>query len=135
MAGELKPLTGRIAIVAGATRAAGRGIACMLGAAGATVYCSGRSIRGQPATPGRPETIEETAEMVIRHGGVGVPCRCDHAKEESVKALVERVRRDHGRLDILVNDIWGGDEVIGWSQKFWELEVGVVRALFDQAVM
>lgn len=119
----MKPLEGQVAVVAGATRGAGRGIACMLGEAGATVYCTGRSTRGRPATPGRPETIEETAELVAEHGGVGIPVRVDHTVEEEVKELFARVGRDHGRLDVLVNDIWGGDALTEWGKPFWELSV------------
>jgi len=101
-------LAGKVAVVAGATRGAGRGIACMLGAAGATVYCTGRSVRGQPIRPDRPETIEETAEMVAAHGGVGIPVRVDHTDREQVRALFERVGAEQdGRLDILVNDLTG----------------------------
>src|SRR3984957_578735 len=106
-----KPLVGKIAVVAGATRGAGRGIATMLGDAGATVVCTGRSIRGNPATAGRPETIEETAELVTAAGGVGVAIRVDHTITDEVRALFERVERDFNRLDILVNNIWGGDEL------------------------
>ena len=101
-----KPLSGRVAIVAGATRGAGRGIARMLGEAGATVYCTGRSSRVQPnvsnhAKAGRPETIEETAEMVTADGGTGIPVRVDHTAEDQVVALFERVRREQNRLDVL----------------------------------
>src|SRR3954447_21742406 len=106
MSSQPQPLSGKIALVAGATRGAGRGIACMLGEAGATVYCTGRSVRGSPPTSGpyagRPETIEETAEMVDAHGGVGIPVRVDHAVEGEVAALAERIRREQGWLDILV---------------------------------
>lgn len=127
-------LKGKIAVVAGATRGAGRGIACMLGEAGATVYCTGRSTRATPpqprpekasdfATAGRPETIEETAEMVARYGGVGIPVRVDHTDEAQVKALFERVRTEQGQLDILINDIWGGDELTEWNTPFWELDI------------
>ena len=119
----MPPLTGRIAVVAGATRGAGRGIACMLGEAGATVYCTGRSVRGRPATAGRPETIEETAEMVIARGGVGIPVQVDHLVESQVAGLFERVRAEQGRVDVLVNDIWGGDELSEWGKPFWELSV------------
>ncbi len=106
---ELKnKLKGKVAVVAGATRGAGRGIACMLGEAGAVVYCTGRSIRGQPATHSRPETIEETAEMVTARGGVGLWARVDHADQEQVKAFFERVKKDQdGRVDILINDLTG----------------------------
>jgi NAD(P)-dependent dehydrogenase (short-subunit alcohol dehydrogenase family) len=119
----MAPLTGKIAVVAGATRGAGRGIACMLGEAGATVYCSGRSVRGRPATTGRPETIEETAEMVTQRGGVGIPVQVDHLVEEQVAVLFTRVKAEQGRLDLLVNDIWGGDELTEWGKPFWELNV------------
>jgi NAD(P)-dependent dehydrogenase (short-subunit alcohol dehydrogenase family) len=118
-----KPLAGRIAIVAGATRGAGRGIACMLGEAGATVYCTGRSVRGAPPAigihAGRTETIEETAEMVSARGGVGFYARVDHTDEAQVAALVERVRvEQRGRLDILVN-VLGGDTQAEWK-PFWK---------------
>jgi NAD(P)-dependent dehydrogenase (short-subunit alcohol dehydrogenase family) len=101
-------LEGKVAVVAGATRGAGRGIACMLGEAGATVYCTGRSNRGHPSPIGRPETIEETAEMVTSFGGDGLWARVDHAQPDQVKALFERVDREQdGRLDVLVNDLTG----------------------------
>ncbi len=119
----MQPLKGQTALVAGATRGAGRGIACMLGAAGATVYCTGRSVRGQPATGNRPETIEETAELVAAHGGVGIAVQVDHTLEAQVKALCERIQAEQGRLDILVNDIWGGDELTEWGQPFWTLSI------------
>ncbi len=130
-----KPLHGQVALVAGATRGAGRGIACMLGEAGATVYCSGRSSRAaaRPAASlqgmaafelaRRPETIEETAEQVSAAGGVGLAAVVDHTVEEAVKALFERVRAEQGRLDILVNDVWGGDELAEWGKPFWEQEL------------
>lgn len=114
-------LKGKVAVVAGATRGAGRGIAVMLGEAGATVYVTGRSVRGRPATVGRSETIEETAELVNARGGVGIAVRVDHTVEEEVKALFERVGREQdGRLDLLVNDVWGGDELTRWDEPFWE---------------
>ncbi|HEY9710187.1 MAG TPA: SDR family NAD(P)-dependent oxidoreductase, partial [Oculatellaceae cyanobacterium] len=115
----MQRLKGKIAIVTGATRGAGRGIACMLGEAGATVYCTGRSVRGNPATGNRPETIEETAEMVNSYGGVGIPVQVDHTVEEQVKSLIERVKLEQGHLDLLVNDVWGGDELTE-SKPFWE---------------
>lgn len=129
------PLDGRVALVAGATRGAGRGIACMLGAAGATVYCTGRSIRGHIATPGRTETIEETAERVTLHGGIGIAVRTDHTREADVAALFERIDAEHGHLDVLVNDIWGGDALIDWSAKFWDIDVEAARTLLERAVL
>ncbi len=100
-------LKGKVAVVAGATRGAGRGIACMLGEAGATVYCTGRSVRGQPSIKHRPETIEETAEMVTAHGGQGIYAQVDHTDQAQVRLLFERVDREQGRLDLLVNDLTG----------------------------
>ncbi len=117
----MQPLHNKVALVAGATRSAGRGIACMLGEAGATVYCTGRSIRGSPATPSRPETIEETAEMVDRFGGRGIAVRVDHKVEEQVRDLIARIRSEQGRLDVLVNDMYGLP-VTEWK-PFWELSV------------
>lgn len=117
----MKPLEGKIAVVAGSTRGAGRGIAVMLGAAGATVYCTGRSVRGNPSDLNRPETIEETADLVSSQGGVGIPVRVDHTAEEEVKGLFERIKEEQsGRLDILVNDIWGGEKLIQWNTPFWD---------------
>src|SRR5947209_2529511 len=101
-------LKGKVALVTGATRGAGRGIACMLGEAGATVYCTGRSVRVQPASPQRPETIEETAEMVTARGGAGIAVRVDHTESDQVQALLQRIRTEQGRLDLLVNNIWWG---------------------------
>jgi NAD(P)-dependent dehydrogenase (short-subunit alcohol dehydrogenase family) len=121
----MKLLAGKIALVAGATRGAGRGIACMLGEAGATVYCTGRSVRGALASgSNRPETIEETAEMVTSYGGVGIALRVDHSDPAQVEALFARVRAEQaGQLDILVNDVWGGDELSEWGTPFWELSL------------
>ena len=118
------PLNGRVALVAGATRGAGRGIACMLGAAGATVYCSGRSTRQHPPTgayAGRPEPIEETAAMVDAHGGTGIAVRTDHLDEAQVAALCDRMGAEQGRLDVLVNDISEG-EMYEWT-PFWGLDL------------
>jgi NAD(P)-dependent dehydrogenase (short-subunit alcohol dehydrogenase family) len=101
-------LKGKVAVVAGATRGAGRGIACMLGEAGATVYCTGRSTRGHPSIKNRPETIEETAEMVTAYGGRGIWVQVDHTDHKQVRTLFERVDQEQaGRLDILVNDLTG----------------------------
>src|SRR6266567_1846780 len=122
---DKRSLKGKVALVAGATRGAGRGIACMLGEAGATVYCSGRSTREHPAATGfyagRPETIDETAEMVGHYGGVGIPVRTDHIDPEQVQALIARVREEQGKLDILVNDISEGD-IHDW-QPFWKISL------------
>jgi len=130
-----QPLKGQVALVAGATRGAGRGIAIELAAAGAKVYCTGRSTRGHAATPGRPETIDETAQMIAAAGGAAVAVQVDHSVEREVEALAARVRADDGRLDVLVNDIWGGDDLMRWSHKFWQLDIAQARAVLDQAMM
>jgi len=130
-----RPLAGQVALVAGATRAAGRGIARELAAAGAKVWCTGRSTRGQPATEGRPETIEETAELIAAAGGAAVAMRVDHTVEAEVEALAARIEAEDGRLDILVNDIWGGDELIDWSGSFWTQDMAAARTLVDRAVL
>lgn len=127
----------RIALVAGATRGAGRGIACALGEAGYTVYCSGRSTRAHAATPGRPENIEETAEMVTARGGSGIAVQTDHRDAGQVRALIDRIRDEHGRLDVLVNDIWGGDAWMDWwwkITKFWEIPIEKGLAVIETAV-
>jgi NAD(P)-dependent dehydrogenase (short-subunit alcohol dehydrogenase family) len=130
-----QPLRGKMAVVAGATRGAGRGIAIELAAAGAKVYCAGRSVVGRLATPGRPETIDETAALIRRDGGQAVPVRVDFQNEADVVALASRLRADEGGLDILVNDIWGGEELIDWGASFWTLDLGLARRLLDQAVL
>ncbi|MGW0560958.1 SDR family oxidoreductase [Streptomyces sp. NPDC003016] len=122
------PLTGRIALVAGATRGAGRAIAVQLGAAGATVYVTGRTTREKVSEVGRPgETIEETAELVTAAGGTGIAVPTDHLERDRVRALVERIDRDHGRLDVLVNDVWGGEhlvaEVLESKPRMWEYDL------------
>ena len=129
-----QPLAGQVAVVAGATRGAGRGIARMLGAAGATVYCTGRSVQGPPATAGRTETIDETAAMVTAEGGRGIAVRTDHSVEPEVERLFERVRAEQGRLDVLVNDIWGGDELSEWGLPFWELSTAKGLEMLERAV-
>src|SRR5687767_7689533 len=111
-----KPLAGRVAVVAGATRGAGRGIAHALGEAGATVYCTGRSVRGNPSPYARPETIEQTADMVTAAGGTGIAVRVDHTVESEVQALFERVAAEHGRLDLLADGVGGEDPLMGgWT--------------------
>ena len=113
-------LQGRVALVAGATRGAGRGIAVELGAAGATVYCTGRTTRAQVSELKRPETIEETAELVQHGGGHGIGVQVDHLDPAQVQALVARIENEQGRLDILVNDIWGADFLIEWNVPVWK---------------
>lgn len=132
---EDNTLRGKVVVVAGATRGAGRGIALMLGEAGATVYVTGRSTREKSAMAGRPESIEETAELVNARGGKGIAVRVDHTIEAEVKALFERVRREQdGRLDILVNDIWGGDELTTWGIPFWEHDLHKGLLMQERAV-
>ncbi|MEU4478340.1 SDR family oxidoreductase [Micromonospora sp. NPDC023966] len=114
------PLTGKIALVAGATRGAGRQIAVQLGVAGATVYATGRSTRERRSEMGRPETIEETAELVTAAGGTGIAVAVDHLDPEQVRSLVARIDAEQGRLDVLVNDIWGADPLITWEKPVWE---------------
>ncbi|UUZ94216.1 SDR family NAD(P)-dependent oxidoreductase [Paenibacillus sp. P25] len=121
----MKTLSGKVAVVAGGTRGAGRGIAVALGATGATVYVTGRSVKGQLSDIGRSETIEETAEQVTAAGGIGIPVRTDHTREPEVRELFERVKEEQdGRLDLLVNDVWGGEKLTAWGKTFWEHSLG-----------
>jgi len=120
MSGESRPLNGKVALVAGATRGAGRGTAVALGEAGATVYCTGRSTRERRSEYDRPETIEETAELVTEAGGAGVAVAVDHLEADQVAALVRRIESESGRLDVLVNDIWGGELLVEWNKPVWE---------------
>lgn len=116
----MKPLNGKVALVAGATRGAGRGIAIELGAAGATVYVTGRTTRTQRSEYNRPETIEETAELVSKAGGRGIAVQVDHLDPDQVRALITRIEDEQGRLDILVNDVWGGEYLTQWNVPVWE---------------
>jgi NAD(P)-dependent dehydrogenase (short-subunit alcohol dehydrogenase family) len=137
-----KVLKGKIALVAGATRGAGRGIAIALGEAGATVYCTGRSSKERTRmraprrwpTPGRPETIEETAELVTAAGGHGIAVRVDHTKPAEVKRLVAVIKRRHKGLDILVNDVWGGDALTEFGKTFWTVNLDNGLRMLKQAV-
>jgi NAD(P)-dependent dehydrogenase (short-subunit alcohol dehydrogenase family) len=118
------PLEGRVALVAGATRGAGRGIAAALGEAGATVYCTGRSTRASRSEYDRPETIEETAELATGAGGEGIAVAVDHLEPDQVRELVERIESERGRLDVLVNDVWGGEQLFEWDKPVWEHDLG-----------
>jgi NAD(P)-dependent dehydrogenase (short-subunit alcohol dehydrogenase family) len=129
-----RSLRGRVAVVAGATRGAGRGIAAALGEAGATVVCTGRSTRALGSSRSdydRPETIDETAELVTQLGGTGVAIGVDHLEAAEVKSLAERIAREHGHIDILVNDIWGAEVLKGgpseWNTPVWkhDLDTGL----------
>ena len=128
-------MTGKIAVVAGATRGAGRGIARALGEAGATVYCTGRSVAGRPSPYGRPETIEETAAMIGAAGGTAVAVRVDHTVEAEVKALFRRITRTHGGVDVVVNSIAGEDPLMGQWGDFWQVNVRDAEAIFRQALI
>lgn len=128
------PLEGKIALVAGATRGAGRGIAVELGAAGATVYVSGRSTRAQRSEYDRPETVEDTADLVTAAGGRGIAVPTDHLEPSAVRALVDRIDDEQGRLDLLVNDIWGGEHLFAWDTPVWEHDLDKGLRLLRLAV-
>src|SRR5260221_3568407 len=131
----MHPLAGRVAPVAGATRGAGRGIARALGEAGATVYCTGRSTPGRPSAYRRPETIDETAELINKAGGVAIALRVDHTEEPEVRAVVERIDREQGRLDVLVNSIAGEDPLMRHGGSFWESDLENGDLAFRQSVL
>src|SRR5829696_3265481 len=123
-----KPLTGRIALVAGATRGAGRGIARALGEAGATVYCTGRSVPGKPSPYARPETIDETAAMIAAGGGTAIAVRVDHTIEREVKALFRRILRAHKRIDIVVDSVAGEDPLMKQYGFLWQADPTIADA-------
>jgi NAD(P)-dependent dehydrogenase (short-subunit alcohol dehydrogenase family) len=124
-----------VAVVAGATRGAGRGIAHALGEAGATVYCTGRSVRGNPSPYGRPETIDETADLINMAGGTAFPVRVDHTVEAEVQSLFERIDLEHGRLDVLVNSVAGEDPMMRQWGYFWKSDLTNGDAIFRQALL
>jgi NAD(P)-dependent dehydrogenase (short-subunit alcohol dehydrogenase family) len=130
----METLTGRVALVAGASRGAGRGIAIELGAAGAHVYVTGRTTGTRRSEYGRPETIEETAELVEAGGGTATPVAVDHLEPAAVADLIARIERDSGRLDVLVNDIWGGELLVEWNAKLWEHDLNKGLRLLRLAV-
>ncbi len=130
-----KSLAGAVAVVVGATRGAGRGIARALGEAGATVYCTGRSMRGNPSPYNRPETVEETAEMISAAGGSAVALRVDHTVEVEVEALFKRVDRERGRLDVLVNSIAGEDPSMAQWCSFWKTDLKNAEAALRQSLL
>jgi NAD(P)-dependent dehydrogenase (short-subunit alcohol dehydrogenase family) len=132
---EERRLAGQVALVAGATRGAGRGIARALGEAGAVVYCTGRSAAGHSGGMDRPETIEQTVAMIEQAGGRAFGLRVDHTREEEVASLAARIRNDAGRLDVLVNSIWGADPQIDWGRRFWEIDLARIRGYLDQTLI
>ncbi len=132
----MRLLEGRVAVVTGASRGAGRGIALVLGEAGATVYLTGRSVRGAQTSALAGTTLEDTAELVAARGGVGIPVRTDHTKDEEIEALFARVRREKGRLDLLINNAWGGYEEMGdtFGAPFWEEPIERFDRMFSAGV-
>lgn len=131
----MTPLSEQVAVVAGATRGAGRGIACALGEASATVYCTGRSTHTTPSPYKRPETIEETADMVTAAGGRAVAVRVDHTLESEVQALFQRVDKEQGRLDVLVNSVAGEDPMMHQWGAFWKTNLENGEAIFRQCIL
>ena len=129
-----KPLAGRVALVAGATRGAGRGIARALAEAGATVYCTGRSIKGKPSPYQRPETIDETAAMIKAAGGNAIALRVDHTNENDVKALFRRILRAHKAIDIVVDSVAGEDPLMGVYGFLWQADLKHANAIYRQGL-
>src|SRR6202011_1390085 len=127
-------LAGRVALVAGATRGAGRGIARALGEAGATIYCTGRSVKGKPSPYGRPETIDETAAIIKAAGGTAIALRVDHTSESEVKALFRRILRAHSRIDIVVDSVAGEDPLMGQYGFLWQADLKSADAIFRQGL-
>ncbi|MFE6888192.1 SDR family oxidoreductase [Streptomyces sp. NPDC057694] len=135
MTNDARPLAGKVALVAGGTRGGGRGIAVELGAAGATVYVTGRSSIAGRSDLDRPETIEETAEKITAAGGLGIPVRTDHSCPDEVGVLVDRIAAEQdGQLDILVNSVWGGDPLTDWEHPLWQQDLDTGLRLIRQAV-
>ncbi len=140
----MSSLSGRVALVAGATRGGGRGIALALGEAGATVWCTGRSSRADAGRGGadrrpfdlgrRPETIEQTADLVTELGGEGVARVVDHTDDAAVDALAEAIRERHGRLDVLVNNVWGAEDLVEWGKPLWEQSPDPGFAMVDRVL-
>ena len=135
MATQAADLAGKVALVAGATRGAGRGIALALGESGAMVYCTGRSAKGHAKGMDRPETINETVALIEQAGGRAVAIRVDHTHENEVANLAARIRSETGQLDILVNSIWGADPMIDWGKHFWEIDLAGIRTCLDQTLI
>lgn len=133
--GGTRPLSGRVAVVAGATRGAGRGIARGLGEAGAVVYCTGRSTAGAPSPYRMPETLEETAAMVTAAGGTGIALPVDHTREAEVEALFTRVMAEQGRLDLVVDSVAGEDPRLGMWGAFWDADLSQAAAALEAALV
>jgi NAD(P)-dependent dehydrogenase (short-subunit alcohol dehydrogenase family) len=127
-------LDGKVALIAGSTRGAGRGIAVALGEAGATVYCTGRTTRQQRSEYDRPETIEETAEQVTAAGGAGIAVQVDHLQSDQVADLVARIDAEQGRLDVLVNDVWGAEKLFEWDTPVWDHDLDAGLRILRLAV-
>jgi NAD(P)-dependent dehydrogenase (short-subunit alcohol dehydrogenase family) len=129
-----KPLADKVALVAGATRGAGRGTAIALGEAGATVYCTGRTTRERRSEYDRAETIEQTAELVHEAGGTGIAVPVDHLEPDQVKVLAQRIDSEQGRLDVLVNDIWGAEGMFEWNKPIWEHDLATGLRILRLAI-